>query len=62
MNDEEIKQIENLYKEIDNKINILNQLKNDIKSFFDEMKSIKENKRIYEMMKRKIIKNIKLIF
>ena len=48
LNDEEIKQIENLFKDIDNKINILNQLKNDIKSFFDEMKLIKENRRIYE--------------
>ena len=45
LNDEEKEQIENLFQKIDNKINYT-QLKNNIKSFIDEMKSIKDNKTI----------------
>jgi hypothetical protein len=34
--------------EIEKKLNIFNQIKNDIELFLDEMKLIKENIKIYE--------------
>ena len=37
-----------LFEEIEKRLNILTQLKNDIHSFFKEMKLIKENTKIYE--------------
>ncbi len=48
LNNEEIKKIENLFKEIEKRINILTQLKNNMQSFYKEMNSMKENTRIYE--------------
>ena len=37
-----------LFQEIVKRINIFTQLKNDIHKFFKEIKSIKENTKIYE--------------
>ena len=48
LNEEEIKRFEILFIEIEKKINSFNQLKNDIQSFFNKMKLIKENISIYK--------------
>ena len=48
LNNEEINQIDILFKEIEKNIKSFNKLKNDIQSFLNEMKLIKENKSIYE--------------
>ena len=40
--------MENIFKEIDNKLNIFNKMKKDIKDLLIKMKSIKDNKLIYE--------------
>ena len=44
LNDYEIKQIEILFQEIEKRLNKLTQLKNEIQSFFKEMKLILEKK------------------
>ena len=48
LNKDERDEIDNLFKDIENQINFLNEYKNNIKSFIDKMKSIKENISIYE--------------
>ena len=48
LNDNEIKRMENIFKDIDNKLNKFNKMKNDIEDLLINMKSIKENKLIYE--------------
>ena len=48
LNDNEIKRIENIFKEIDNNLNKFNKMKKDIEELLIKMKSIKENKLIYE--------------
>jgi len=48
LNNEEINQIDILFKGIEKNINSFNQLKNEIQSFLNEMKIIKENISIYE--------------
>jgi serine/threonine protein kinase len=47
LNDNEIKRIENIFKEIDNKLNIFNKNKKDVEDLLITIKSIKENKLIY---------------
>ena len=48
LNDNEIKRIENIFKDIDNKLYKLNKMKKEIEKLFIKMKSIKENKLIYK--------------
>jgi len=48
LNDNEIKRIENIFIDIDNKLNKFKKMKNDIEKLLLKMKSIKENKLIYE--------------
>ena len=48
LNDNEIKRMENIFKDIDNKLNKFNKMKKDIEDLLIKIKSIKENKLIYE--------------
>ena len=48
LNDNEIKRMENIFKDIDNKLNKFNKMKKDIEDLLIKMKLIKENKLIYE--------------
>ena len=48
LNDNEIKRMENIFKDIDNKLNKFNKMKKDIEDLLIKIKTIKENKLIYE--------------
>ena len=48
LNDNEIKRMENIFKDIDNKLNKFNKMKKDIEDLLIKIKLIKENKLIYE--------------
>ena len=48
LNKDEINIIDNLFNKIEEQINSLNKYKNDIKSFYDKMKSINKNRSIYK--------------
>ena len=48
LNENEIKRMENIFKDIDNKLTKFNKMKKDIEDLLIKIKSIKENKLIYE--------------
>ena len=48
LNDNKIKRIENIFKEINSKANKFNKMKKDIKELLIKIKSIKENQLIYK--------------
>ena len=48
LSENEINRIENIFKDIDNKLNSFNKIRKDIEYLFSKMKLINENKLIYE--------------
>ena len=61
INDSEIKEFEELIKNINNNIEKLNMMKRKIEEFLEDIKLISENSLIFENEKKIIIKNIILI-